>query len=110
MPGLRRFALAITLAAACRLTRRSQARAPGARRAAPPTRCDIVAVGTASMSHRCDRDTGCGAAGGSGGDGEPGGAVVLEGGDLVDVAERQADVVEALHQPPAGVVVELEGG
>src|SRR6266700_4512173 len=48
-------------------------------------------------------------AGGSGGDGEVGGAAVLEGGDVVDVAEGQADVIEALHQPPAGVVVDLEG-
>jgi len=34
---------------------------------------------------------------GLGGDGEPGGAGVFEGGDVVDVAEGQADVVEAFH-------------
>src|SRR5690349_17070799 len=48
-------------------------------------------------------------AGGSGGYGEEFGAGVLEGGDVVDVAKGQADVVQALHQPPAGVVVDLEG-
>src|SRR5580698_6489929 len=49
-------------------------------------------------------------AGGSGGDGEEGGAGLLEGGDHVDVAEGQAYVVEALHEAPAGVAVDLEGG
>src|SRR5215471_13398352 len=44
----------------------------------------------------------------SAGDGEPGGAGTLEGGDLFDVAERQADVVEPFHQPPAGMFVDLE--
>src|ERR1700677_4529118 len=43
-----------------------------------------------------------------GGDGEPGGAGVFEGGDVVDVAQGEADVVEAFHQAPAGVVVDLE--
>src|SRR5579859_1099764 len=46
----------------------------------------------------------------SGGDGEPAGAGELEGGDVVGVAEGQADVVQALHEAPAGVVVEVEGG
>jgi P-type Cu+ transporter len=46
---------------------------------------------------------------GLGGDGEPGGAGALEDGDVVDVAQGQADVVEAFHQPPAGVVVDVEG-
>ena len=45
---------------------------------------------------------------GLGGDGEPGGAVLFEGGDVVGAAEGQADVVQALHEAPAGVVVDLE--
>src|ERR1022692_4780470 len=52
---------------------------------------------------------GLGGWGGLGGDGEPVGAGALEGGDGVDVAEGQADVVEALHEAPAGVVVDVEG-
>src|SRR5690348_264305 len=46
--------------------------------------------------------------GGSGGYGEEAGAGGLEGGDVVDVTQGQADVVEAFHEPPAGVVVDLE--
>src|SRR5262245_7435448 len=43
-----------------------------------------------------------------GGDGEEAGARAFEGGDVVDVTHGQADVVEAFHEPPAGVVVDLE--
>src|ERR1700733_5879694 len=39
---------------------------------------------------------------------EEGRAAGLEGGDRVFVAEGQADVVQALHEAPAGVVVDLE--
>src|SRR5512142_1390901 len=45
---------------------------------------------------------------GSGGDGEEAGAGPFEGGDVVDVTQGQADVVEAFHKPPAGVVVDLK--
>src|SRR5271165_2873720 len=64
--------------------------------------CAFTPGGRGVNAHDDERDR-------SGGDGEPGGAIVLEGGDVVDVAQRQTDVVEALHQPPAGVVVDLEG-
>src|SRR5262249_51483201 len=71
-----------------------------------PRRCDIVVVGAPETA---GLDAGGSVAGGSGGNGEPGGAGVLEGGDVIGVAEGQADVVEALHQAPAGVAVDLEG-
>src|SRR5580693_7054696 len=44
------------------------------------------------------------------GDGGAAGGGELEGGDVVGAAEGQADVVQALHEAPAGVVVEVEGG
>src|SRR5690625_2946687 len=40
--------------------------------------------------------------------GQPGRPSSLEGGDVGLVAQGQADVVQALHQAPAGVVVEVE--
>src|SRR5437773_12087067 len=51
-----------------------------------------------------DRDEGLGR------DRQPGGAPPRKIGDLVAVSEREADVVEAFHEPPARVVVDLEAG
>src|SRR4051812_17864322 len=39
-----------------------------------------------------------------------GGPRALVGGDVVLVPERDGDVVQAVQQPPAGVLVQLEGG
>src|SRR3954452_15412746 len=41
--------------------------------------------------------------------GLPGGALRLVGVDVLEVPLGEADVVQALEQPPAGVVLDLEG-